>query len=137
MAHRGTRQLDWLAVHGIDQDGRLVVAELKRDGAPDTVHMQAIKYAAMASRFGEETLVETYRRFRSTDDDPLDEETALEELVDHASELDVEQLRRPRIVLVAGSFPLTVTVTVVWLTEMRLDIALQRARPIGSSTGGS
>src|SRR5262245_42684241 len=62
----GTRELDRLDVLGIDQDGRLVVAELKRDGAPDTVHMQAIKYAAMASRFTEETLVDTYRRFRST-----------------------------------------------------------------------
>ena len=127
-SYDGSRELDRLDVLGIDEDGRLVVAELKRDKAPDTVHMQAIKYAAMASRFTEETLVSTYQRFRNAADDPIDDETALEELKDHAGELDVEQLRRPRIVLVAGSFPSTVTATVVWLTEMGLDIALQRVQ---------
>jgi hypothetical protein len=30
---------------------------------PDTVEMQAVKYAAMASRFTEEVLVEQYARF--------------------------------------------------------------------------
>src|SRR5262249_34505793 len=41
---------------------------------------------------------------------------------------DPEQLRRPRIVLVAGSFPPVVTATAVWLTEMGLDITLQRVQ---------
>jgi RecB family endonuclease NucS len=41
---------------GLDADGRLVIAELKRDDAPDTVEVQAIKYAAYASRFTPETL---------------------------------------------------------------------------------
>jgi RecB family endonuclease NucS len=47
---------DRLDVLGLAPDGRLVVAELKRDTAPDTVEMQAIKYAAMASRFDIERL---------------------------------------------------------------------------------
>ena len=47
---------DRLDLLGLDEDGRLVLAELKRDGAPDTVEMQAIKYAAYASRFKVETL---------------------------------------------------------------------------------
>jgi RecB family endonuclease NucS len=49
-------QSDRLDLLGLGQDGRLVLAELKRDGAPDTVEMQAIKYAAYASRFSAETL---------------------------------------------------------------------------------
>lgn len=53
----GAPQLDRLDVLGLDTEGRLVVAELKRDRAPDTVEMQAIKYAAMASRFTEDVLV--------------------------------------------------------------------------------
>lgn len=57
------RERDRLDVLGIGTDGRLVVAELKRDRAPDTVEMQAIKYAAMASRFTEDTLVEHYLQF--------------------------------------------------------------------------
>jgi RecB family endonuclease NucS len=39
----GTHERDRLDVLGLDRDGRLVVAELKRDVAPDTVEMQALK----------------------------------------------------------------------------------------------
>ena len=48
---------DRLDLLGLDEDGSLV-AELKRGPAPDTVEMQAIKYAAFASRFTVETLAE-------------------------------------------------------------------------------
>src|SRR5437588_9404375 len=51
----GGRERDRLDVLGIDRDGYLVVAELKRGLAPDPTEMQAIKYAAMASRFSVET----------------------------------------------------------------------------------
>jgi alkylated DNA nucleotide flippase Atl1 len=124
----GSRERDRLDVLGLGTDGRLVVAELKRDRAPDTVQMQAIKYAAMASRFTEETLVEHYLRFRARAGEPLDEDTARAELVAHAGELDPESLRRPRLVLVAGAFPPVVTATAVWLTEMGLDISMQRVQ---------
>jgi alkylated DNA nucleotide flippase Atl1 len=127
-ARAGGREFDRLDVLGLETEGRLVVAELKRDHAPDTVEMQAIKYAAMASRFTETTLVEQYHRFRRSADDLIDEDSTRDELVDHAGELDLEQLRRPRIVLVAGSFPPVVTASVVWLTEMGLDITLQRVQ---------
>ncbi len=124
----GERERDRLDVLGLDGDGRLVVAELKRDRAPDTVQMQAIKYAAMASRFTEETLVEHYVDFRRRTGDVIDDETARAELVAHAGDLDAEQLRRPRIVLVAGAFPPVVTASAVWLTEMGLDITMQRVQ---------
>jgi hypothetical protein len=127
-ATAGDRERDRLDVLGIDSDGRIVVAELKRDRAPDTVEMQAIKYAAMASRFTEESLVEQYARFLSRAGTPVDDETARQQLLDHAGELDPDQLRRPRLVLVAGAFPPIVTSTVVWLTEMGLDITLQRVQ---------
>ncbi len=40
--------------------------------------------------------------------------------------LNDETLRAPRIVLVAGSFPVNVTATAVWLSEMGIDISLTR-----------
>lgn len=49
-ASKTNAEKDRLDILGLDKEGRLVVAELKRDAAPDTVEMQAIKYAAMASR---------------------------------------------------------------------------------------
>ncbi|MCA1676198.1 MAG: DNA-binding protein, partial [Actinobacteria bacterium] len=41
---------DRLDILAMDRSGRLVVAELKRDRAPDTVTMHALNYAAMVSR---------------------------------------------------------------------------------------
>jgi hypothetical protein len=127
----GDRERDRLDVLGLDTDGRLVVAELKRDRAPDTVEMQAIKYAAMASRFTEETLVDQHARFLQRTDREVTAEAARQLLIEHAGDLDPEQLRRPRVVLVAGSFPSVTTATTVWLTEMGLDITLQRVQASG------
>jgi alkylated DNA nucleotide flippase Atl1 len=127
-ASAGDRERDRLDVLGLDSSGRIVVAELKRDRAPETVEMQAIKYAAMSSRFSEETLVEHYSRFLMRTGEVVDEDTARQRLLDHAGELDPDTLRRPRIVIVAGAFPPVVTATVVWLTEMGLDITLQRVQ---------
>src|SRR4051812_4877985 len=45
----GSEAKDRLDLLGLDQQGRLVVAELKRGRAPDTVELQAVKYAAMTS----------------------------------------------------------------------------------------
>jgi hypothetical protein len=127
-AFGGARERHRLDVLGLVADGRLVVAELKRDRAPDAVEMQAIKYAAMASRFTEDTLAEQHARFLSRDGTVVDQDTARQQLIEHAGDLDPEQLRRPRVVLIAGSFPPVVTATVVWLQEMGLDLALQRVQ---------
>lgn len=126
---RGDRQRDRLDVLGLDSDGRLVLAELKRDKAPDTVEMQAIKYAAMASRFTETDLVSYHARFLSNRAGAtVSEDAARDALQEHAGELDPDQLRQPRIVLVAGSFVPSTSATVVWLSEMGLDVTLQRVQ---------
>ena len=75
-----------------------MVAELKRDAAPDTVEMQALKYAAMASRFTPETLGHQHARFCRARGHPVTEEEALAALEDHADDkmLAVDTLRQPR-----------------------------------------
>ena len=123
----GQNERDRLDVLGLDKSGRLVVVELKRDKAPEATEMQAIKYAAMASRFTPEILASQHARFLSSRGDKTDEEQALDQLNEHVDfELSVESLRRPRIVLVASDFPPTLTASVVWLTEMGLDITLKK-----------
>jgi len=119
-------EADRLDLLGLDADGRLVVAELKRGVAPDTVEMQAIKYAAYASRFTQETLASGHAAYLShVRGSVVSSDEALAILTEHAGgELDLESLRRPRIVLVAGGFPPQVTAAAVWLTEMGLDITL-------------
>jgi hypothetical protein len=125
---QGAAPADRLDVLGLGSDGRLVVVELKRDKAPDTVEMQAVKYAAIASRFTPESLSNQHSRFLGQRGQAVSEDEALQRLVTHAGELDVENLRRPRLVIVAGDFPPVVTATTVWLTEMGLDITLMQVR---------
>ena len=58
-------EADRLDLLGLDGEGRLVVAELKRGHAPDTIDLQAIKYAAFASRFTPATLARTHAEYLS------------------------------------------------------------------------
>lgn len=123
----GTHERDRLDILGLDREGHLVVAELKRDAAPDSVEMQAIKYAAMASRFTVDALASQHAEYLSRRGNPTTSEEARELLEAHSDyELQPETLAQPRIVLLASSFPPVVTATVVWLTEMSLDITLVR-----------
>ena len=122
------RSADRLDILGLDTSGGLVVAELKRDAAPDTVEMQAVKYAAMASRFTIETLAEEHARYLSQRGTATDDETAADMLARHAPEVSATSLRRPRIVLLASSFPPSTANTAVWLHEMGIDITLRQFR---------
>jgi hypothetical protein len=61
LAGTGQPTYDRLDVLALDRSGRLVVAELKRDRAPDTVSMQALNYAAMVSRFSLDILTDSRR----------------------------------------------------------------------------
>lgn len=125
VTHTGAPERDRLDILGLDANGRLVVVELKRGPAPDAVDMQAIKYAAMASRFDPDELASAHAAFLRSRGEELSEAEALERLESHTGyTMDTESLRTPRIVLMASSFPPTVTATVVWLSEMGVDIAL-------------
>ena len=121
-AASGAAERDRLDVLGLDRAGRLVVAELKRDAAPDTVEMPALKYAAMASRFTPDSLAAQHAKYRSNRGKPTSDAEALEAHGKYG--LLPENLAKPRIVLLASSFPPVVTATTVWLTEMSLDISL-------------
>ncbi|WP_432096933.1 DNA-binding protein [Streptomyces sp. bgisy100] len=121
----GVPARDRLDVLGLDTTGQLVVAELKRGMADRDVHLQAITYAALVSRFSLDTLAEAHRDFLAGRGEPLGLDDCRNRLLDHVGgELSPEVLRRPRQVIIAGSFPKQVTHTVVWLSEMNLDIDL-------------
>lgn len=119
----GVASKDRLDVLAMEPSGRLVVAELKRDEDRD-VHLQAINYAALVSRFDLDTLAEAHARFLSARGNPTDVDAARERLQEHVEEWDAEALRDPRIVLIAANFPRIVTHTAVWLSERQLDITL-------------
>jgi hypothetical protein len=114
---------DRITVLGLAADGRLVIGELKSGRTPDT-EVNAIKYAALASRSLPETLADHYARFQARRQMPVTPDEALADLQAHAPDLSQESLRRPRIVLLARDFSPVVTASVVWLSEMGLDISL-------------
>lgn len=116
---------DRLDVLGVDVDGRLVVVELKRDKAPDTVDMQALKYAALVSRFTREDVDKVHAQYLSRRrGEPVTPDEAAVELDEWAT-ITEESLRVPRLMLMASSFPRTVTATVVFLhQQLGLDVQL-------------
>lgn len=121
----GTRAKDRLDVLGLDASGRLVVAELKRADSGGDVHLQAITYAALVSRFTLETLAEALAHYRTRRGEPTTVVEATNLIREHAGgDLDPDLLRRPRLVLMAGGFPRQVTHTAVWLSEVGVDIDL-------------
>lgn len=126
---RSGPEADRLDILGLASDGRLVVAELKRDTAPDFVTLQAIKYAAMASRFELDQLAQVYLDFHSGDEDaPATQDEALAVLSTHATGLSTETIQKPRIQIIAGDFPTTLTSSVVWLAEQGVDLTLTRVQ---------
>jgi hypothetical protein len=114
---------DRLDVLGLDRTGRLVVVELKRDRAPDTVTMQAINYAAMVSRFSLDTLADVHAAHLGGS---TTAEEALVQLMEWAEGASDETLSPPRIVLMASDFGPTVTNTALFLYEAGIDIRLVR-----------
>ncbi|GAA1869631.1 endonuclease NucS domain-containing protein [Asanoa iriomotensis] len=117
----GAKALDRLDVLAVDRGGRLVVVELKRDRAEAAVTMQAINYAAMASRFSLDNLADAHAAFLGSE---ISRQEALQQLVDWADTINDDTLAPPRIVLVAGDFGPSITNTALFLHSQGLDIRL-------------
>ncbi|MBT8225895.1 MAG: DUF91 domain-containing protein [Dactylosporangium sp.] len=123
---------DRLDVLGLDRTGRLVVVELKRDRAPDTVTMQAINYAAMASRFSLDLLAEVHAVHLGGS---TTKDQALAQLMEWAEAVTDETLCPPRIVLMAADFGPAVTNTALFLYEAGIDIRLVRYQLYRTAAG--
>ncbi|MDP9070405.1 MAG: hypothetical protein M3N68_03790 [Actinomycetota bacterium] len=133
VAAGGQSTADRLDVLGLDQAGHLVVAELKRDRAPDSVTMQALNYAAMVSRFSLDTLGEAYASSPQSSD--ISQQEALTALQEWAPAISDETLGAPRIVLLASEFGPTVTNLALFLYENGIDISLTRVQPYRTADG--
>ena len=79
--------------------------------------MQAVKYAAMASRFNLEALAAAHAAFKRSRGAAISEDQAAEALQAHAAGLTNETLHDPRIVVVAQGFSPLVISAVVWLAD--------------------
>lgn len=101
----------------LDSDGSLVVAELKRGEAPDTVDLQALKYAAYCSQLTVEDVVSDYARHYG-----IGEQAAREAIFEHVPSLERSGTGPVKVRLVAEAFKPSVTSMVLWLRDYGLDI---------------
>ena len=120
------RRIDLLA---LDERGRLVVVELKRDEGA-YMDLQALRYAAMVAHMTFEQAVaahESWLRARATGGDAR-ERIASHLAVGDGVEPEIESAN-PRILLAARDFPRELTTLVLWLRDRGVDIACIRLLP--------
>lgn len=117
-----SRVADRLDLLFLTSDGAPLVAELKRGEAPDTVDLQALKYAVYCSQLTVEDVVEAYGSYRR-----LGPEEARADVFEHAPSLEEDGLGPVRVRLLAEGFRPSVTTTVMWMhQELGLDIGCVR-----------
>jgi len=114
---------DRLDILALDDEGKLVVAELKRDTADRTTDLQALKYASYSATLTARDIQKEHRRFWSDRlNDPLTPEAVGDEFATFIGKHTDEEIPRsddgwaefeldnqPRIVLAAGQFGIEIT----------------------------
>lgn len=111
----------------IDQDGNLVVIELKRGTNDSTPDLQAIRYAGMVSVMSREDIVMTYKEYAK-----LETEGEAEAIISAflGGEIEEHSLgEKVRIFIVAQEFTDEVVATVLWLNAQGLDISCYTLSP--------
>ena len=107
---RTNERLDLLAV---DEDGKLVVIELKRDDSGTDVHWQAIKYASYLHRASSDDII---RMLASKE--TISQEQAADRLIQHIGADDLNALNNDqRIIMASHRFAPEVTSAVLWLND--------------------
>ena len=107
---RTNERLDLLAV---DEDGRLVVIELKRDDTGADAHWQAIKYASYLHRVDADKIIEMLAGYAG-----VSKADAANQLLQHLNADDLNALNNDqRIILASHRFAPEVTSAALWLNE--------------------
>jgi len=116
------RDSDRLDVLAVDTDGRLVVAELKREKASDGVLNQVLNYGARVSRFSLDDLDEAYARYCAPATTP---EEAAVQLREHAPTISDESLALgTRLVVLAAAYSDAVTNLALYLLGYGVPLTL-------------
>ncbi len=120
------RRIDLLA---LDEEGRLVVIELKRSDQDSLMDLQAIRYAAMVANMTVEQVIDAHRDYLNKRDSNEDAESRIRE---HLRAEDAEiriDTGKPRIVLVSSNFSKELTTSVLWLKGFEMDITCVKLQP--------
>ncbi len=122
------RRIDLLA---LDEDGNLVVIELKRTEDGGHMDLQAIRYAAMISAMRFDDVVRTFEEYLKVYE-PVAVDQAqvrIRQFLGTPDDEDVLISTVPRILLVSADFSLEITTTVLWLIDRGIDIRCIQIAP--------
>lgn len=121
-------RLDLLA---LDEDGNLVVIELKRDPAAGFADLQSIRYAAMVSSMTIETLIPHFIAYNKKYCNESISTTEANEKIRSfiTNESFTEFSNKPRIILGSEGFSTEITTTVLWLRQSGIDITCVKITP--------
>lgn len=115
---RGIPVRDRLDMMYLDGDANLVICELKRGEANDSTDLQALKYASYCSTLTVKDIIEEYGRYHNAT-----AEEASAALAAHTeSRIEESGIEGVRVFLIAESFGLALTHTVLWLRDHEIDI---------------
>ena len=121
------RRIDLLA---LDNEGRLVVVELKRSDLEDThMELQAVRYAALVANMTLEQAIDAHRMYLSRWNIEGDAESRV---LDHLGGDDEDVLinsENPRIILASANFSKELTTSVLWLNQVGLDVTCIKLQP--------
>jgi hypothetical protein len=120
---KSDRRIDLLA---LDQDGVLVVVELKLDASGSHADLQALRYAAFCSTMTMQDAQRLLAEWRSISE--AEAVSAIKEFL--GRDLLPELSNRPRIILAAGSMDdEEITSTVLWLRGFGIDMTCVEMTP--------
>ena len=127
------RSIDLLA---LDNQGHLVVVELKRTQTGDHSELQAIRYAAMVANMTLDDVIDAHRDYlakRGVDEDARVQVLSHLEVSDEAdAEIHTE---RPRILLASAGFSTELTTSVLWLCDGGMNISCIKLQLYQSGDG--
>jgi hypothetical protein len=120
---KSDKRLDILA---LDEDGKLVVVELKRDAAGSLADLQALRYAAFCSQMTLPEIVKLRAEHTHGSVDKAEQDIQGFVRQQPFTKLD----NKPRIILAAGSFDdQELTSCVMWLRSFKVDITCVEVTP--------
>ena len=106
-----SNRLDILA---IDNAGKLVVIELKRDVADKFTDLQAIHYAAYISTFTFKDIIEIRAKYYGKSEEEVEDEII--NFIENEEFTDFDN--QPRIIIVSNEFKEETLASVLWLRDM-------------------
>ncbi len=119
----------WIDLLALDENGRLVVVELKRSDRDSFMDMQATRYASMVANMTVEQVVEAHRRYIQKRGISEDAQSRIREHLGSDDEEIHISTGNPRIILVSANFSKELTTHVLWLNQRDIDITCVKLQP--------